>query len=146
MASLHDGPTRFEIERRVRSLRPDSRGKWGKMTVDQMLWHVNRAMALSLGETTIGPGFPPLPKAVLKFVVLRLPWTKSAPTHPDFVARTNYDFTGERDLLLDFIERLSARPIDGEWPAHPGFGTMTGREHSRLMAKHLDHHLRQFGV
>lgn len=146
MALLHDHSTRNEIERRIRCLRPDSRGKWGKMTVDQMLWHVNRAMALSLGELTLGPGFPPLPKPVLKFVVLKLPWTKSAPTHPDFVAKMNYDFSGERDRLLDFLDRLSAKPIDSDWPTHPAFGPMTGREVSRLLAKHLDHHLRQFGA
>jgi hypothetical protein len=146
MASLHERSTRSEIERRIRSLRPDSRGKWGKMTVDQMLWHVNCAMALSLGEITLGPGFPPIPKSVLKFIVLKLPWTKSAPTHPDFVAKVNYDFSGERDRLLGYVERLSAKPIDGAWPVHPGFGPMSGRDVSRLMAKHLDHHLRQFGA
>ena len=29
---------------------------------------------------------------------------------------------------------------------HPFFGRMTGEEWDRLLWKHLDHHLRQFGV
>ena len=86
MALLHDGSTRADIERRINSLRSDSRGRWGKMSVDQMLWHVNKAIGVSLGQVTLGPGFPPLPKGVLKVVVLKLPWFKGAPTHPDFVA------------------------------------------------------------
>lgn len=146
MALLHDGATRSEIDQRIRSLRPDSRGRWGKMTVDQMLWHVNRALGLSLGEVTIGPGFPPLPAPMLKFVVLRLPWFKGAPTHPDFVARAHYDFEGERDRLLALVDRLVQKPLESDWPRHPAFGAMTGRDVSHLMAKHLDHHLRQFGV
>jgi hypothetical protein len=146
MALLHDAADRAEITRRVSSLRGDSRGRWGKMTVDQMLWHVNKALALHLGEVTIGPGNLKLPKSLMKFVVLKLPFVKNAPTHPDFVARASYDFAGERDRTLALIDRLSSRPLDGDWPVHPAFGAMTGREVSRLMAKHLDHHLRQFGV
>lgn len=146
MALIHDASTRSNIEQRIRALRPDSRGRWGKMTVDQMVWHCNQAVALSLGQITIGPGFPPLPAGLLKFIVLRLPWVKGAPTHPDFVAKATYDFDAERDRLLDLISRLAATPLDSEWPRHPAFGPMTGREVSQLMAKHLEHHLRQFGA
>lgn len=146
MALLHQTATRSEIETRVRSLRPDSRGRWGKMTVDQMLWHVNKAISLSLGEITLGPGAPPLSKPLLKFLVLRMPWFKSAPTHPDFVAKTVYDFEAERERLLQLIERVTAKPLDSPWPEHPAFGRMTGREVSYLLAKHLDHHLKQFAA
>lgn len=145
MALLHERSTREEIEQRIKALHADTRGRWGKMTVDQMLWHVNQALSLSLGEVTLGPGFPPLPAGLLKFIVLKLPWTKSAPTHPDLVARSSYEFEGERRRLLDLISRIVAKPIESEWPTHPAFGRMTGRDVSRLMAKHLDHHLRQFG-
>ncbi len=146
MALLHDGSTRADIERRINSLRSDSRGRWGKMSVDQMLWHVNKAIGVSLGQVTLGPGFPPLPKAVLKFVVLKLPWFKSAPTHPDFVAKGHYDFEAERTRLKQLIGEVTAKPLDSAWPAHPAFGAMSGDDVSRLMAKHLDHHLRQFGA
>jgi hypothetical protein len=146
MATLHDADTRGQLEQRIRSLSSTSRGRWGKMTVDQMLWHVNKALALSLGQVTLGPGGPKMPKRLLKFMVLKLPWMKSAPTHPDFVAKANYDFEGERTRLLHLIEAVVHKPIDSDWPEHPAFGSMTGREASGLMAKHLDHHLKQFGV
>jgi hypothetical protein len=146
MALIHDASTRSNIEQRIRALRPDSRGRWGKMTVDQMVWHCNQAVALSLGQITIGPGFPPLPPALLKFMVLRLPWFKGAPTHRDFVPKTNYDFDGERDRLLGLVDAVASKPIGGAWPRHPAFGPMSGREVSRLLAKHLDHHLKQFGA
>jgi hypothetical protein len=36
--------------------------------------------------------------------------------------------------------------LDAEWPTHPMLGRMSGSEVSRLHAKHLHHHLTQFGV
>lgn len=116
------------------------------MTVDQMLWHCNGALALSLGALTLTGRLPPLPKGLMRFAALRLPWMKSAPTHPDLVARGRYDFDAERDRLIELMQLVAARPLDGPWPAHPAFGSMTGHQVSFLLAKHLDHHLRQFGA
>jgi hypothetical protein len=38
------------------------------------------------------------------------------------------------------------RPVDGEWPDDPSFGRVSGKFASKLHAKHLDHHFRQFGA
>ena len=45
MRTLHDVAHRSALIERVRALRPDSARRWGKMSVDQMLWHVNDAIA-----------------------------------------------------------------------------------------------------
>ena len=44
-ALLHDPAIRDAIRARLQTLRPDAPRKFGKMTVDQMLWHVNQALA-----------------------------------------------------------------------------------------------------
>jgi hypothetical protein len=36
--------------------------------------------------------------------------------------------------------------MDDPWPTSGILGGMTGREWSRLEAKHLDHHLKQFSA
>jgi hypothetical protein len=146
MKNLHDGSNRAEMVRRLHALRPDSERKWGKMSVDQMLWHVSDALALSLGDLTVEAGKPPIPRALLKFIVLNLPWSKNGPTHPAFVATRNYDFAVERTRCLQLIEKVASRDLHAEWPTHPVFGPMTGEQVSRLHAKHLNHHLTQFGV
>lgn len=146
MALIHDSQTRASIEQRVRRLTPDARAAWGKMSVDQMLWHVNQAIGLSLGTVKVGPGNPPMPKWLLRFIVINLPWPKGGPTHPDFVAKKQYDFQTEQKRLLEMIALVNARPIDSEWPTHPAFGNMSGTQVSTLMAKHINHHLTQFGV
>ena len=38
----------------VEALRPDAARRWGKMSVSQMLWHVNEAMEGALGRMTGG--------------------------------------------------------------------------------------------
>jgi hypothetical protein len=146
MAMLHDAPVRAALEARLARLRADSRGRWGRMSVDQMLWHLNQVIRLSLGTLAIGPAKAPLPPGILKVMVLYLPWFKGAPTHRDLVARAQYDFTSERDDLQRLVGEVASRPLSGPWPHHPTFGRMTGREVSRLLAKHIDHHLRQFGT
>jgi hypothetical protein len=145
-AKLHDADVRSSILARVRALKPDARGRWGKMTVDQMLWHCNEAMAHSIGEADLGDKRPPIPRALVKFLVLNLPWTKGAPTSPALVAKSTHDFEAERTRCVQLVDRLANRTIAGVWIDHPTFGPMVGEEVSRFHAKHLDHHLRQFGV
>lgn len=146
MATLHDDAYRSEVVKRVRQLRPDSPRRWGKMSVDQMLWHINTGLASALGQIQVPPQKPPLPRALLKFVILNLPWPKGAPTLPTLVATGSYDFDAERARCLQLIDEFAAKKIDNEWPLHPTFGRISGRDVSRLHAKHLNHHLTQFGV
>ena len=148
MPLLHEQVVRSRIESRLRALTPDRRPLWGKMSVDQMLWHLNEALAGALGEIEVAPPVrkPPIPGWLMKFLVINVPWGKGAPTMPAFVAKRQYDFEAERTRSLRLLQALVDKPIDGEWPRNPLFGAVTGRDVSRLHAKHFDHHLRQFGV
>jgi hypothetical protein len=146
MGLLHDPEIRSAVEKRLAALTADARPRWGKMSVDQMLWHVNQAMGVPLGETALDPKVPPIPKPIIKFLVLHMPWTKGAPTNAAFIARKQYDFATERARCSQLIARLTARPLEGEWPYHRVFGKMSGRDYSKLHAIHLDHHFKQFGV
>ena len=146
MADLHDPVVRDELKRRIGSLRPDSARHWGRMTVDQMLWHVNIPLAECAGEYKTQPKPVPVPRRLLLWFTLNMPWPRGARTRPDLVATERHDFETERQRCLELIDRISAGNIDGQWPPSAGFGDMSGREWGRLHAKHLDHHLRQFGV
>jgi hypothetical protein len=117
------------------------------MSVAQMLWHVNEAMESALGRIVPDRVRVPLPRAVLKFIVLNVPWGKGAPTLKRWIPQSdNYSFDAERERCRRLVEELTAKPIDDRWPDSPTLGAMTGREVSRLQAKHLNHHLTQFGV
>lgn len=145
MSTIHDPAYRTALETRLRALKTDSPRQWGSMNPSQMLHHVNVALAVSAGELTLPDEKPPLPRGLMKFVVLRLPWPKGAPTSPAFMATGHYDFESERVRCLELIDKVAALPADGSIK-HPMFGNMSGAETNRLQAKHLNHHLKQFGV
>lgn len=113
-----------------------------------MLWHVNEGLEMALGKITPVPLKTPMPKALMKFFVIYVPWPKGAPTIPEIAAKkgTERDFVVEKARCLTLIDEFAARDINGQWAPSPGFGAMTGKESSTLQAKHLSHHLRQFGV
>lgn len=144
---LHDKPVREAIKERVISLRPDTQRRWGKMTVDQMLWHVNCGLENALGRYEVREQRLPLPNGIVKFVVFNLPWRKGkTPTAREFVATKQYDFSSEQARLLVLIDEMCAKPLNDSWGRSSFMGPMTGHDWSRLQAKHLDHHLSQFGV
>ncbi|HLG57208.1 MAG TPA: hypothetical protein VI485_17845 [Vicinamibacterales bacterium] len=147
MPMLHDPVFRESAKARLRSLRPDAPRRWGKMSVDQMLWHVNTGLENALGRYAVAKISFPLPSFVMKFIVISLPWRKGkTPTAPEFVASSTHDFEHERARLFQLIDECAAKPLDAKWNDSAYLGRMTGREWSRLLGKHLDYHLQQFGA
>jgi hypothetical protein len=145
MNPLHDPEVYTSIRKRVESLRVDTPRQWGKMSVDQMLWHVNVSMREAVGDYTPQLKPPPLPKVLFRWAVINLPWGRGAPTRPDMQPVSTHDFNAQKAECLSLIDRIVARPVSAAWPDSASMGTMTGKHWSRLTAKHLDHHLRQFG-
>lgn len=150
MKMLHDPAVRRDLETRLAALRPDAQRKWGSMTPDQMLWHLNQFLAWSMGENA--PEWKgatmKIPAPIMRFFLIYMPWPKGAPTNPKAKADsvTKHDFEAERAKCKDLIERFVSRPVDGPWPVDPSFGPVDGKFASRLQAKHFNHHFTQFGV
>ena len=142
---LHDPEIYQSIRRRIESLRVDSPRQWGKMTVDQMLWHVNVSMREAVGEYKPDIGAIPLPKWLMRWAVLNMPWGRGARTRPDMYAASTYDFAAQKAECLALMERIYTRPVTATWPESASMGRMSGRHWSQLTAKHLEHHLKQFG-
>jgi len=143
---LHDPEVYASIKRRMESLRADTQRQWGRMSVDQMLWHVSVSMREAVGDYTPQLKPSPIPKAFLRWAVINMPWGRGAPTRPDMNAVSTYDFNAQKAECLSLIDRIVARPLSAVWPDSASMGKMTGKHWSRLTAKHLDHHLRQFGA
>lgn len=146
MPMLHDSAVRSSIEARLEAIRADSPRRWGSMRVDQMLWHVNQFLAASLGEGTLAAQRSPIPAPIMKFLLIYLPWPRSAPTNKSAIAKGEHDLEAERARCKELIGKFVSRPVDGEWPVDPSFGPVNGKFASRLQAKHLDHHFRQFSA
>ena len=146
MPMLHDPTVRRSIEARLDAMRPNSPRKWGKMSVGQMLWHVNQFLAASVGEATLVTEKSSMPAPLMKFLVIHVPWPRSAPTNKSAIATGGHDFEAERARCKALITKFVSRPVDDQWPIDPSFGPVSGAFASKLQAKHLDHHFRQFNA
>ena len=146
--SLHDAGRRADLKDRLARLRPDATARWGRMSVDQMLWHLATVLSAATGRIDV-PRQPSFFKRYLfKWVALYGPYPKGkAPTAPPFNARDRrFDFDAEGARLIELIDAMGAKPVDDAWPQHPAFGALSGRQWTHLQARHVDHHLKQFGV
>jgi hypothetical protein len=121
------------------------------MDVAGMVQHLQLSARMALGEMEV-PSANKRPFQVfpLKHLLLYvLPFPKGAPTAPELkpnVPNAAAAFEEERAALLELLERIGTGPHDGAAPPHPLFGPMTWREWGVVTYKHVDHHLKQFGV
>ena len=149
METLFNPKTHEDVLRRVASLKPDSVRQWGKMSPAQMLEHTSRALEMAIGKN-------PVPQVLLgKLIgwmvrgqfVGEKPFSKNGPTGPWLIVKDEPDFAAAQaraSSLLREFHALGERGCDGH--VHGFFGKMTGAEWGVTQYKHLDHHLRQFGV
>ncbi|MFW2478302.1 MAG: DUF1569 domain-containing protein [Sediminibacterium sp.] len=75
------------------------------------------------------------------------PFAKNSPTDKSLIFSGESDFESERKKLIELIETLhkgGAQACTKE--PHAFFGHLTPDEWAIFQWKHLDHHLRQFGV
>jgi hypothetical protein len=151
MKNMFDLEVANEIQTRLAGLSPQSERQWGTMTVGQMLIHCNRGMRWPVGDQV--PDRVPLPARMLgrliKPMVLRgdQPFRRNSPTAKSLVVIDEGVFEEERERLSGLVERFaSGGAAKCTREPHSFFGKMTPEEWAILTYKHLDHHLRQFGV
>lgn len=135
---------------RINSLSLNSERKWGKMSVDQMLAHCNVTYELVYDDKHKKPkGFKRwmLKTFVKNAVVSEKPYKKNGRTAPEFLVSSEKDFSQEKERLIAYI--LKTQALGGDYfdnkESH-SFGKLTKTEWNNMFYKHLDHHLKQFGV
>jgi len=148
--SLFDPTVVAELHQRMARLTPASRPEWGKMSVGQMLAHCAIVMTDAVGDTR-----PPrmlIGRIIGPFARGRLtsnePIEHNAPTdRKRLIPTDDREVDAERARLLSLIDRFSAGGPQGVTThPHSFFGPMTPEQWAIWMYKHIDHHLRQFGV
>lgn len=131
---------------RINKLNPQMQPLWGKMNVSQMMAHCTAQLKVALGDeklshSIMGKLFGGWAK---KKLLEEKPFSKSLPTAPSFIIRNQPDFEEAKNKLIGMITRFDTNTITKH--PHPFFGKMTVEEWSAGTWKHLDHHLKQFGV
>lgn len=148
MKGLFDPVENNKIKERVNKLTPGSQPLWGKMNVSQMLAHLQPVMQVAFGQLRLKGGLMGLlfGKMAKKQLLLDKPFKKGLPTMKEFKVQEK-DFEIEKNTVLSYIDRfITEGPGVIINKKHPFFGKLTLEEWDALQWKHLDHHLRQFGV
>ncbi len=148
MASIFDRGERDALKKRVMKLRPDATRKWGKMDAAGMQAHLVAGMKMGLGTLKVTPKKSPMANWFGRWLVIHspLPWPKGVPTVDELKDLSSLDFDAEQTELLKLIDAVSARGHSDGWPPHPMLGELSTKDWGVLAWRHLDHHLRQFGV
>lgn len=136
---------------RLNTLTPNHTGKWGTLTAPQVLCHLAEPIRVALGDRKIDRIKSPFgAPGLATLVVWVLPWPKSAPTSPAFEPGKGMtaptEFQKDKETLLALLQRIVDVSSDGELSPSPVFGNLSKRAWGRLIWRHIDHHLRQFGV
>ena len=149
METFFNASDRAAIELRLAALQPSSVRQWGKMNPGQAIAHCAAAMEMACGirkkdQAVIGRIFAPFVKA--RFLGDK-PFGRNGPTDPDLIVANERDLAAERARMLSLIDQFYRSGEAGAaGKVHSFFGRLRGDEWGRLMYKHLDHHLRQFGA
>ena len=147
MKTMWNEQDRRVISERVATVGADAPAKWGRMNAPQMMAHLTDCLRMALGDLAVEPKRLPIRYPPLKqLIVYAMPFPKGAPTAPELISRVPASWSEEVNDLTGLVDRFGREPRTRAWPDHPAFGTMTAKSWGVLVYRHMDHHLRQFGV
>jgi hypothetical protein len=142
-----------ETKKRILRWHPESERQWGSMAVAQTLAHCTAGIKMAMG--VIQPKRAPFPATLLgpliKPFVFRddKPMRRNSPSAPELLSAdpTQCELERERSVLIAAIDSFASQGAAccTSHP-HPFFGPLKPEQWAILMYKHVDHHLRQFGV
>lgn len=148
MKNILDQVPREEMLSRVEKLTPETKALWGKMNVNQAMRHMTYAFQIATGEMPIAPKKLPLPKFLMRYVLLNFKPPKArAQTFVEVDMIRNginpTDFAGEQNALKEAIKNFSEKTMLPKTPMGIPFSK---KDWGTLNYNHTDHHLRQFGA
>jgi hypothetical protein len=135
---------------RINQLSPISQRRWGKMNVSQMLAHCCVPYEQLLGERNDAPNA--LMRTLMKLffkgtMTNEIPYKPNLPTAPSFIIVDQRDFEKEKKRLIEYVRKpLELGEAHFENKYQLTLGKLSASQWNNMLWKHLDHHLRQFGV
>jgi hypothetical protein len=141
-------PLLFEnICKRLDKLPANAQPLWGQMNCTQMLNHLKISTGSGMAVYRLKDESSFLYRTIIKFILLRILWhlPKNAAAPKGFSIEMNYnlDFDTEKSMTLAILKM--AKESNFQKYPHPLFGKMSKTLWGRLVYRHFDHHLRQFG-
>ncbi|WP_416150332.1 DUF1569 domain-containing protein [Salipaludibacillus sp. HK11] len=149
MNNIFEGLYTDQILKRIGNLSVNSQAKWGKMDVSQMLAHCSSFQDIAMGYSLPQRGW--LGLLVGRFAKPIFyndkPLAHNMSTISTILITDKRDFDIEREKLKQKIITFQKNgPENCTRHPHPFFGKLIPEQWGKGIYKHLDHHLKQFGV
>ena len=149
MKTIFDREAHDELQRRLEMISADSKREWGKMSPSQAMEHCARALDVAIGRTEMKQAL--IGKLFSRFAWKKFmgeaPMPKNSLTGPTLIVKGEPDFDTTLMRLRECITALHEAGEPGaEGRIHGFFGRLSGKQWGELQYKHVDHHLKQFGL
>jgi hypothetical protein len=150
MKTIRNESDRHQLIDRINKLSGIESPLWGKMNVNQMVSHLVQGGGLPF-EASMPDRSTALYRSIVKPLILYvMQMPKEVKVSADFDQQANGrrpgEFEADRELLVSSLNKLGELSADYKCQYHPMFGSMNAKEWALLVHKHVDHHLKQFGV
>ncbi|MEK4434445.1 DUF1569 domain-containing protein [Paenibacillus sp. FSL K6-2862] len=148
MKTIFDLSAAKEILGRIDQLNQDVQPGWGRMNAAQMLAHCSSFQDIATGKARSS-------RSLLGILVGKFakpifyndkPLPRNMSTIPSMMIVDTREFEVEKEKLKQNIMTLQREGFKNGAVPHPFFGRFTSEEWGKGIYKHLDHHLKQFGV
>lgn len=150
MKSLFNANDVQELVTRINKVTPESKPIWGKMNAAQLMAHCTAPLRMAHGEIKGKRGLISFlfgKSSKKKFTQAHVEFPKNLPTDPNFIFPNAMQFDAEKQKLIDKLNDFCKKGPNGiSKDPHSFFGPMSPEEWDIIQYKHLDHHLKQFGV
>lgn len=133
---------------RIQKLKPEGNAFWGTMNATEMLLHCNLVNEQLLTAEPLRKGTRIQQYIARWFVLYGINYPKNARTPKRNITKGQIDKEAFAEQLENFIQIIRRFPLHDkpiELP-HPYFGDLNTPQWGRAGYKHVDHHLRQFGL
>lgn len=137
------------IIKRVERLTPNHKNLWGRMNAIEMLMHCNSCNR-EIFEEKRGNSKTSLKQYFLRILALYIApnFTKGIASERKHITKGKVFHTGFEEAKNEFIQLITRFPLNQQklTLTHPAFGNISTKQWGIAAYKHMDHHLRQFGI
>jgi hypothetical protein len=151
--NIFDPSTKEEILSRLDHLHADSTRKWGSMNINQAIVHMTDPIRDVLKQRNPPAAIPRIFSPVIRWMLLGdKEWKPNSPTFKVYKQGDGGGGTApigldqDKTTLISIVKELTSKSSDFSFGPHAGLGTMSRNQVGVFIWKHMDHHLRQFGV
>ncbi|TDL99502.1 MAG: hypothetical protein C4K58_06280 [Flavobacteriaceae bacterium] len=151
MNSILEPTTKNDFVKRIHLLQSNSQRRWGTLSVGQMCCHLSDSLEIALGKREGGKEpisiiFSLKPSV---WIATSFPWPKGVFFSPKSMNHKNLGsqsegFDKDREKLLKLLEEFIQKETN--YFPHPMLGNMNSKEWGKMVSRHFDYHLKQFGV